>query len=67
MGNALELDFCKYSLFTNERMQNIVVPRLDLNKIKTSVSIAILNKNRTGVAGAPPPSLVLGNFCWLIK
>ena len=25
--------------------------------------IAILNENRIGVAGAPPPSLVLKNFC----
>ncbi len=30
-------------------------------------AIAILNENGIGVAGAPPPSLVLGNFCWLIK
>ncbi len=30
-------------------------------------TIAILNENGIGVAGAPPPSLVLGNFCWLIK
>jgi len=26
-------------------------------------NIAILNENGIGVAGAPPPSLVLGNFC----
>jgi hypothetical protein len=27
------------------------------------ISIAILNENGIGVAGAPPPSLVLGNLC----
>jgi len=27
--------------------------------------IAILNENGVGVAGAPPPFLVLGNFCLL--
>ncbi len=30
-------------------------------------NIAILNENGIGVAGAPPPSWVLGNFCSLIK
>jgi len=32
-----------------------------------SITIAILNENGIGVAGASPPSLVLGNFCSLIK
>jgi len=27
--------------------------------------IAVLNENKIGVAGAPPPSLVLGNLCSL--
>jgi hypothetical protein len=27
------------------------------------ISVAILNENGIGVAGAPPPSLVLGNLC----
>ena len=31
------------------------------------ISIAILNKKGTGVAGAPPPYLVLQNYCLLIK
>ena len=31
------------------------------------VSIEILNKNGIGVAGAPPPSLVLKNFYLLIE
>ncbi len=33
----------------------------------SGVYMAILNENGTGVAGAPPPSLVLANLCWLIK
>jgi len=31
------------------------------------IYIVILNENSIGVAGAPPPSLVLEHFCLLIK
>jgi len=40
---------------------------LDVERKEKQEYIAILNENRTGVAGSPPPSLVLENFCSLIK
>jgi len=52
-----------YELLKNEKVMPYHVAREYYNNKSLLHNIAILNENRIGVAGAPPPSLVLENFC----